>query len=205
MYYLKSRYYDPEVGRFITIDDISYIDPETINGLNLYAYCGNNPVNRYDSTGNSWNSFWKGVGNWFVKAGKSIGNFFTKTIPNWWNGSVVPWWNNNISPILSNVFSFDGIKHFFSGNVEGTLYAYLKNKVRNWWNNISFEIYPWTAPWMTSIENVMYNFAELIQTNPLINLVLFVGGVVLSGAGFFPGFLLSALSYGAYIVNSFRR
>ena len=44
LYFLKTRYYDPEVGRFMTIDDISYLDPDTINGLNLYAYCGNNPV-----------------------------------------------------------------------------------------------------------------------------------------------------------------
>ena len=51
LYYLKSRYYDPVTGRFITIDDISYIDPETINGLNLYAYCGNNPINRIDLDG----------------------------------------------------------------------------------------------------------------------------------------------------------
>ena len=54
LYYLKSRYYDPVTGRFITIDDISYIDPETINGLNLYAYCGNNPVMRIDENGNAW-------------------------------------------------------------------------------------------------------------------------------------------------------
>ena len=54
LYYLKSRYYDPETGRFITIDDISYLDPETINGLNLYAYCGNNPVMRVDENGNKW-------------------------------------------------------------------------------------------------------------------------------------------------------
>lgn len=66
LYYLKSRYYDPVTGRFITIDDISYIDPETINGLNLYAYCGNNPVMRVDSNGTSWwTDFWNGVGNWF--------------------------------------------------------------------------------------------------------------------------------------------
>ena len=51
LYYLKSRYYDPEVGRFINADDISYIDPETINGLNLYAYCGNNPVMYTDPNG----------------------------------------------------------------------------------------------------------------------------------------------------------
>ncbi|MBR2968458.1 MAG: hypothetical protein IKC36_01295 [Clostridia bacterium] len=35
LYFLKTRYYDPELGRFITIDDISYLDAETINGLNL--------------------------------------------------------------------------------------------------------------------------------------------------------------------------
>ena len=51
LYYLKTRYYDPEVGRFINADDITYIDPETINGLNLYAYCGNNPVMRVDGNG----------------------------------------------------------------------------------------------------------------------------------------------------------
>ena len=54
LYYLKTRYYDPEVGRFITIDDISYLDPDTVNGLNLYAYCGNNPVMRVDPNGNKW-------------------------------------------------------------------------------------------------------------------------------------------------------
>ena len=54
LYYLKSRYYDPEVGRFISVDGIEYLDPETINGLNLYAYCGNNPVMRVDENGNAW-------------------------------------------------------------------------------------------------------------------------------------------------------
>ena len=54
LYYLKTRYYDPETGRFITIDDISYLAPDTINGLNLYAYCGNNPVMRVDENGNAW-------------------------------------------------------------------------------------------------------------------------------------------------------
>ena len=51
LYYLKTRYYDPEIGRFITIDDISYLAPDTINGLNLYAYCGNNPVMNVDPNG----------------------------------------------------------------------------------------------------------------------------------------------------------
>ena len=54
LYYLKTRYYDPEVGRFISQDDVSYLDPEHINGLNLYAYCGNNPVMFTDPNGTSF-------------------------------------------------------------------------------------------------------------------------------------------------------
>lgn len=51
LYYLMSRYYDPETGRFISADSIEYLDPETLGGLNLYAYCGNNPVMMTDETG----------------------------------------------------------------------------------------------------------------------------------------------------------
>ena len=65
LYYLNTRYYDPEVGRFISQDDVSYLDPEHINGLNLFAYCGNNPVMAIDQSGTSWSSFWSSVGNWF--------------------------------------------------------------------------------------------------------------------------------------------
>ena len=51
LYYLQTRYYDPEVGRFLSQDDVSYLAPDSINGLNLYAYCGNNPVMNVDPTG----------------------------------------------------------------------------------------------------------------------------------------------------------
>ena len=53
LYYLNSRYYDPELGRFINADDITTLDVTKIalNGLNLYAYCLNNPVNEVDENG----------------------------------------------------------------------------------------------------------------------------------------------------------
>ncbi len=51
LYYLKSRYYDPYIGRFISMDSVDYADPETVGGLNLYAYCYNNPVMYVDENG----------------------------------------------------------------------------------------------------------------------------------------------------------
>ena len=61
LYYLETRYYDPEIGRFINADSIEYLDPETIGGLNLFAYCNNNPVMGYDPTGQDWNRIGKAV------------------------------------------------------------------------------------------------------------------------------------------------
>ena len=51
LYYLNARYYDPETCRFISPDSVDYLDPETIGGTNLYAYCNNNPVMYADPSG----------------------------------------------------------------------------------------------------------------------------------------------------------
>lgn len=61
LYYLKSRYYDPEICRFISMDDISYLDPQSLNGLNLYAYCLNNPIMYRDENGNNV-EWWEWLG-----------------------------------------------------------------------------------------------------------------------------------------------
>ena len=41
-YYLRARYYNPMIGRFMQEDTYRG------DGLNLYAYCANNPVMYYD-------------------------------------------------------------------------------------------------------------------------------------------------------------
>ena len=51
LYYCKSRYYDSEVRRWISIDDISYIDNDSAVGINLWCYCNNNPVMYSDEDG----------------------------------------------------------------------------------------------------------------------------------------------------------
>ena len=50
MYYLQSRYYDPEVGRFINGDEHIGINSDILR-YNLYAYCSNNPVTSTDPSG----------------------------------------------------------------------------------------------------------------------------------------------------------
>ena len=50
LYYLQSRYYNPQWGRFLNED--GYISTGTgLLGYNMYAYCNNNPVMGYDPTG----------------------------------------------------------------------------------------------------------------------------------------------------------
>lgn len=55
MYYLKSRYYDSGVGRFITPDTTDILNVQSnLYDKNLYAYCDNNPVIRKDVNGQIW-------------------------------------------------------------------------------------------------------------------------------------------------------
>ena len=53
LYYLNSRYYNPEWGRFISADAFADTGQGVI-ATNMYAYCGNNPVNRKDPAGQFW-------------------------------------------------------------------------------------------------------------------------------------------------------
>ena len=55
-YYCNSRYYDPEVSRFISADttDLLSATPMALTDKNLYAYCDNNPVVRIDRGGQFW-------------------------------------------------------------------------------------------------------------------------------------------------------
>ena len=52
LYYLNSRYYDPDTGRFISADGQLN---EGVLGYNMFAYCENNPVMRSDEDGEFWN------------------------------------------------------------------------------------------------------------------------------------------------------
>lgn len=52
LYYLQSRYYDPQTGRFINADDTAFIGATcTVLSGNLFAYCENNSINFIDNNG----------------------------------------------------------------------------------------------------------------------------------------------------------
>jgi len=94
LYYVSSRYYDPETCRFINADSQLNIG-EGVLGCNMYTYCLNNPVNGYDPCGTCFHrwDFWNdcdkcggknlgtkigdaasAVGGAVVSAGKAVGN-----------------------------------------------------------------------------------------------------------------------------------
>lgn len=62
-YYLQSRYYNPEIGRFINADGLLG-EVGNIQTHNMYAYCANNPVMYTDISG--YTPEWlNAIGNWF--------------------------------------------------------------------------------------------------------------------------------------------
>ena len=74
LYYLNSRYYNPEWGRFVNADFSVFSNNDLVSG-NLYAYSSNNPVNFCDDSGKS---IFSAIG----KALKKAVNTVTKAINN---------------------------------------------------------------------------------------------------------------------------
>ncbi|MHA7918843.1 RHS repeat-associated core domain-containing protein [Alloalcanivorax xenomutans] len=70
LYYYRARYYDPEIGRFISEDPARFE-----GGINFYAYVGNNPINYNDPMGLvKWNdAFSSGLGMITSGAGVFVG------------------------------------------------------------------------------------------------------------------------------------
>ena len=62
-YYVYSRYYDPEIGRYLNADSVIAGVGGSVQGYNLFAYCFNNPVNMSDSSGH-WPQWIKDAASW---------------------------------------------------------------------------------------------------------------------------------------------
>jgi RHS repeat-associated protein len=64
LYYLMARYYDANIGRFITRDTFHGFEDDPLS-LNQYAYTNNNPVMHVDPSGHYWDNHWWNS-KWFV-------------------------------------------------------------------------------------------------------------------------------------------
>ncbi len=53
LYYLNSRYYNPQIGRFINADGIILANQDIISG-NIFQYVSNNPIINSDKTGHGF-------------------------------------------------------------------------------------------------------------------------------------------------------
>ncbi len=100
-YYLKSRYYIPFMGRYLTKD--------IVPSNNYYVYCNNNPVNMNDPSG-YWGIDLSDVGNWINEHTDAAVNFLRSR----------QFIGGTINTILSLI----------AGGISGGIIALLKNKVR---------------------------------------------------------------------------
>jgi len=133
LYYLKARYYDPQTGRFINADDIGVLDAtkDHINGLNLYAYCLNNPVNMADENGRIWDWIDKNIFRPIGDAVNTFGNAIVSTVSAAVNAAVGGVFNA-ICDIVSNNWEVVvgaaiiiglGVATAFTGGLAGIIIA----------------------------------------------------------------------------------
>ena len=101
LYYLNSRYYDPEVGCFISLDAVDYLAPDSIHGLNLFAYCFNNPIIYSDPSGHM-PEWLKWVGGGLAIAGLIASTVLTFGVAGYLVGKICPQLLSKIAPRNSN-------------------------------------------------------------------------------------------------------
>ena len=114
LYYVSSRYYDPEIGRWINADSIIGVDD--MLGNNLFAYCDNNPVNKVDYSGEDGQTIELGNG-WYYRIDPQNTTTGTKR--------HIHIWNNKKEYIQND----DGSPHDKGRGEKGKIPKWLNNKL----------------------------------------------------------------------------
>jgi len=95
LYHLGARYYDPQLGRFLSED------PAGISGaLNLYSYAGNNPINGRDPTGLDEDSGCQDEDPYCADGGSGSANFFDL-----WYAAGEQWMSQNGYGSIQDAFA----------------------------------------------------------------------------------------------------
>lgn len=134
LYNLNTRYYNPEIGRFMSLDEPEAFINSNEN-YNLYAYCCNNPVNYYDPDGREKVNvrIFAARDNYYGSDGKK-------------NGTVDKYYDDVKAYISSN----GGVVSFFVGGSEASFKNYWNNK--EWYYIDVLVIFAHGAP-----ENILIN------------------------------------------------
>ena len=107
-YYLNARYYNTEVGRFMQ-EDTYHGQIKNASTLNLYNYCGSNPIAYEDGTGHFWETAFDIAG-----LAWSVYDFAKK--PNLWNGLCVAWdVIALVAPCIPSSYVAKGAKLLYKG------------------------------------------------------------------------------------------
>ncbi|MCU7966182.1 MAG: DUF2778 domain-containing protein, partial [gamma proteobacterium symbiont of Bathyaustriella thionipta] len=86
IYYMRARYYDAGVMRFISEDPIGFA-----GGLNLYAYTGGNPVNAIDPSGLDYLIANNGILTHYNDTGNMVGSYPYTTGQDGVTDASIPW------------------------------------------------------------------------------------------------------------------
>ena len=101
MYYCKSRYYVHEWCRWLNGDNVANLDTENINGMNLFSYCGNNPIHTFFNFGTS-EKIVNSSSNNLIYSGNVLGSSAPYERPNL---PKVPWLIDNATRMYGTLSS----------------------------------------------------------------------------------------------------
>ena len=168
-YYLRARFYNPVVGRF-TQEDTYRGD-----GLNLYSYVQNNPVNYYDPSGfssvcsgksNTWNEFQKANKGKFASTKEAAEAYKKSNKPKGvsYEGTIYRNVNSAFDPLDMNAYTINsnhrytqpGTPGLYFGDSEKTVYAELG----------SYKVTDYSNRTMHSYDAKLDNMLDL--TNPKV-------------------------------------
>ncbi len=124
LYYLQSRYYDPETGRFLNVDAVEYIGAsETVLGYNTFAYCENEPVGNFDDTGNDYKSMLQSLYDILIRTMAILTHKYTHVLYVYYYENVGSFGHVDFSYDKEDVISYgtlveDGIEKFGVGAIK---------------------------------------------------------------------------------------
>ena len=137
LYYLNTRYYCAEIGRFLSSDNLVINIGGDVRGYSLFVYCFNNPINLTDSSGN-WPQWVKNAANWvYIKIVKPV----TKVV----------------NKVLSKINAATSIGASFSVTSAGISYNYQIGIALDTRGNVAFQrSYSWGASTSSGMSATVY-------------------------------------------------